>query len=119
MLDVVLLEVVHQVGSIALREALSQLKTHRPPSYSWRGQRGASEAHLDLLVGRDGAEDDLREALRRKHPEADPTDHAAVFDEGERLVFPVGKERGVSRRVTRVHDGRRHGQLLTGRTPAA
>lgn len=29
-LDVVLLEVVHQVGSVALREALSRLKTHRP-----------------------------------------------------------------------------------------
>lgn len=77
------------------------------------------QSHLDLLVGRDGAKDDLREALGRKHPEADATDHAAVFDEGERLVFPVERERAVNRRATRLRDGCTRGLLLTGRTPVA
>lgn len=50
-------------------------------------------SHLDLFVGRNGAKDDLREALRRKHPEADPSDHTAIFDEGKRLVLPVEKKK--------------------------
>lgn len=45
--------------------------------------------YLDLLIGRDGTEDDLREALSWKHPEADPADDASVFDEGEGLVLSV------------------------------
>lgn len=46
--------------------------------------------YLDLLVGRDGTEDDLCEALSWKHPEADPADDASIFDEGEGLVLSVG-----------------------------
>lgn len=46
-------------------------------------------SHLHLLVGRDGTEDDLREALSWKHPETDAADDAAVFDEGEGLVLPA------------------------------
>lgn len=38
-------------------------------------------SHLDLFVGGDGTKDDLCEALRRKHPEADPSDHAAILDQ--------------------------------------
>lgn len=45
--------------------------------------------YLDLLVGRDGTEDDLCEALSWKHPEADAADDASVFDEGEGLVLSV------------------------------
>lgn len=45
--------------------------------------------YLHLLVGRDGAEDDLREALSGKHPETDAANDPAIFDEGERLVLPV------------------------------
>lgn len=48
-------------------------------------------SHLDLFVGRNGAKDDLGEALRRKHPEADASDHTAIFDQGKRLVLPVEK----------------------------
>lgn len=45
------------------------------------------ELYLDLLVGRDGTEDDLCEALSWKHPEADAADDASIFDEGEGLVL--------------------------------
>lgn len=45
-----------------------------------------------MLIGRDGAEDDLREALSGKHPETDATNDAAIFDEGKRLVLPVKVE---------------------------
>lgn len=47
------------------------------------------DLYLDLLVGRDGTEDDLCEALSWKHPEADAADDASIFDEGEGLVLPV------------------------------
>lgn len=55
---------------------------------------GIKSRYLDLLVGRDGTEDDLREALSWEHPEADPTDDASVFDEGEGLVLSVDVSRG-------------------------
>lgn len=45
--------------------------------------------YLDLLVGCDGTEDDLCEALSWKHPEADAADDASVFDQGEGLVLSV------------------------------
>lgn len=45
--------------------------------------------YLDLLVGRDGTEDNLCEALSWKHPEADAADDASIFDEGEGLVLSV------------------------------
>lgn len=45
--------------------------------------------YLNLLIGCDGTEDDLREALSGKHPKADAADDAAIFDEGEGLVLPV------------------------------
>ncbi|TNN52773.1 hypothetical protein EYF80_037006 [Liparis tanakae] len=45
--------------------------------------------YLNLLVGGDGTEDDLREALSGKHPEADAADDSAIFDKGEGLVLPV------------------------------
>lgn len=48
--------------------------------------------YLYLLIGGDGAEDDLREALSGKHPETDATNDAAIFDEGKRLVLPVKVE---------------------------
>lgn len=70
--------------------------------------------YLDLLVGRDGTEDDLCEALSWKHPEADAADDASVFDEGEGLVLSVD--------VSDVSSERRRPptreRLLTGRTPA-
>lgn len=44
--------------------------------------------YLHLLVGCDGTEDDLGEALSGKHPEANAADDAAVFDQGEGLVLP-------------------------------
>lgn len=45
--------------------------------------------YLYLLVGCDGTEDDLRESLSGKHPEADATNDTAIFDKGEGLVLPV------------------------------
>lgn len=52
--------------------------------------------YLHLFVGCDGTEDDLREALGGKHPEADAADDTAIFDQGEGLVLPVsvGKDVG-------------------------
>ena len=38
--------------------------------------------YLNLLVGCDGTEDNLREALSGKHPKTDASDDAAVFDKG-------------------------------------
>lgn len=51
--------------------------------------QGTKSGYLDLLVGRDGTEDDLCEALSWKHPEADAADDASVFDEGKGLVLSV------------------------------
>lgn len=39
-----------------------------------------SYMYLYLLIGCDGTEDDLREALSGKHPKADATNDAAIFD---------------------------------------
>ena len=50
-LDVIVLQVVHHVGAVA----------------------------FDLLVRRNGAEHNLREALRGKHVKADATDHARLI----------------------------------------
>lgn len=36
--------------------------------------------YLDLLVGCDGTEDNLSEALGGEHPETDPPDDTAIFD---------------------------------------
>ena len=55
--------------------------------------------YLNLLIGRDGAEDDLCEALSGKHPKTDASDDAAIFDKGEGLVLPV--KVGVIRTVCR------------------
>lgn len=49
--NVIVLKVIHQVGAIS----------------------------LDLLVGGDGAEDNLSESLGHKHAEANATDCSAVF----------------------------------------
>lgn len=38
-------------------------------------------SHLDLFVGGDSTEDDFCEALRWKHPKADPSDHTAILDQ--------------------------------------
>lgn len=51
--------------------------------------RSKVNLYLDLLVGRDGTEDDLCEALSWKHPEADAADDASIFDEREGLVLSV------------------------------
>lgn len=51
-----------------------------------------SYMYLYLLIGCDGTEDDLREALSGKHPKADATDDAAIFDKGKGLVLPVKVE---------------------------
>ncbi len=48
--------------------------------------------YLNLLIGCNGTEDDLGEALSRKHPKTDATDDAAIFDKGEGLVLPVKVE---------------------------
>lgn len=45
--------------------------------------------YLNLLIGCDGTEDDLCEALSGKHPKTDATDDAAIFDKGKGLVLPV------------------------------
>lgn len=45
--------------------------------------------YLNLLIGCDGTEDDLREALSGKHPKTDATDDAAIFNKGKGLVLPV------------------------------
>lgn len=42
-----------------------------------------------MLVGSDGTEDDLGEALSGKHPKTDASDYAAIFDKGEGFVLPV------------------------------
>ena len=59
MFDVVVLQVVHHVRAVA----------------------------LDLLVGRDGAEDDLAEALRGEHVKADGANHPAVLHQHKALVL--------------------------------
>ena len=50
---------------------------------------GGASPHLDLLIGRNSAEDDLGEALGGKHPKADPSDHSAILDQRQCLVLPV------------------------------
>lgn len=42
-----------------------------------------------MLIGCDGTEDNLCEALSGKHPETDATNDAAIFDKGKGLVLPV------------------------------
>lgn len=63
--------------------------------------------YLDLLVRRDGTEDDLCEALSWKHPEADAADDASIFDEGEGLVLSVDVSdvSGERRPPSRPEDG--------------
>ena len=66
-LDVVVFDVVHQVGAVA----------------------------LDLFRWRDGTEDDLRESLHGEHSEADATDRPVVFDQRQRPVFAISiKQQG-------------------------
>lgn len=48
-------------------------------------------AHLDLLIGGDSTEDNLREALGGKHAEADPTNDPPVLDQGQSLMLPEGR----------------------------
>ena len=86
-LDVVLLQVVHQVGAVTL-STTAWLTSQNPPIRN-NSTEGGAWPHLDLLIGRHGAEDDLSEALGGKHPEADPPDHPAVLDQRQRLVLPV------------------------------
>lgn len=84
MLNVILLQMVHQVGPVALKrqsDEFRRVKRNEP------GRR-TEAPYLHLLVGRHGAKDNLRETLRREHPEADPPNHAAVFDQRQRLVLP-------------------------------
>lgn len=50
-------------------------------------------SHLDLLVGCDSTKDDLCKALGWKHPKADPSDHTAIFDQGQCLVLPVKEKK--------------------------
>lgn len=45
-----------------------------------------------MLVGCDGAEDNLCEALSGKHPKTDASNYTAIFDQGEGFVLPVKKE---------------------------
>ena len=47
---------------------------------------------LDLLVGGDCAENDLGEALTRKHPETDSADGPTLLHQGQRLVLRVKDE---------------------------
>ena len=51
-----------------------------------------SSVSLDLLVGGDGTEDNLGEALAGEHPETDAADRTPVLDEGQRLVLRVEDE---------------------------
>lgn len=51
--------------------------------------------HLDLFVGGDGTEHDLREALSWKHAKADSPDDTAIFNKRESLVLPVLREKTV------------------------
>lgn len=39
-------------------------------------------AYLNLLIGCDSTEDDLREALSGKHPKTDASNNSAIFDKG-------------------------------------
>lgn len=48
----------------------------------------SSLSDLDLFVGGDGTEDDLRKALGGKHPETDASYHLVVLHQGQALVFP-------------------------------
>lgn len=52
----------------------------------------SSSSYLDLLVGRYSTEHYFCEALRRKHPEADPTNHTAIFDQRQCLVFSAQRK---------------------------
>ena len=61
MFDVVVLQMVHQVGTVT----------------------------FDLFVRGHSTEDDLGEALGREHTEADSTDDPSVLDEGEGFVLGV------------------------------
>ncbi len=44
--------------------------------------------YLDLLVWGDRTEDDLCESLSGEHPEADPSNHTAIFNQSQSLVLP-------------------------------
>lgn len=58
----------------------------------WDRAKRAAVSYLDLLVGGDSTEYDLCEALRGEHPEADPSDHTAIFDQRQSLVLTVWRE---------------------------
>lgn len=49
--------------------------------------------YLDLLIRGDGTEDNLCESLSGKHPEADASDHTAVFNQSQCLVFSAVTQR--------------------------
>lgn len=48
----------------------------------------SSWSDLDLFVGGDSTEDDLRKALGGKHPETDASYHLVVLYQSQALVFP-------------------------------
>lgn len=58
------------------KSKLKKIRQHEPTQAMQR-----KGSHLDLFVGGDGTKDDLCEALRWKHPEADASNHAAVLDQ--------------------------------------
>lgn len=119
--DVVLLQVVHQVGAVALKCGSGRGWIVKCTFKHAAAAQTTPPPYLHLLIGCDGTEDDLREALSGEHPEADAADDAAVFDQGEGLVLPVLE--GVTHRVRLREETRRRrvavrGGGLTGRTPA-
>lgn len=82
-LDVVL-EMVHQVGSVTLREDRQPVAVEH-----------SSSTHLDLLRPRDRAEDDLGKLPRLKRPICDPSyDLKSPLDDRHAVVIPVVNETG-------------------------
>lgn len=109
--DVVLLQVVHQMCSIALTSLgikSGEKKKHRSYTSSHKNLNKTNSfllisVYLDLLIGCDSTEDYFREALGGKHPETDAPYHTAIFNESQGLVLPVdiGREKRLNESVNK------------------
>lgn len=104
MFNVIFLQMVHQVCSVALRSHSQRQTSVLTDQSDWDtilGKRSLSNRghpHLDLLIWGDSTEDNFGEPLRWEHSKTDSSNHTSIFDQWQCLVLPVHGEKIVSHR---------------------
>ncbi len=86
--DVVVLQIVHHMRSVALEHTKKKDKIN-----FYLFIKGFFFCYFDLFVWRDGTENDLRETLRWKHVKANSTDNTHVLHQNQTFVFSSNKSK--------------------------